>query len=143
MYMLDVVIKRQALTPREDYRTSGRRVMSTTTASRAEKPEGTMPTPLRTGESFLADLRAGERKVFVDGERISDPTRHPAFMNGARSLARLFDFAAAPENRERMTFTSPDTGGAGVALLPDPAHACGPARQAHRRGENGRSSRSA
>ncbi len=85
--------------------------MSTTTASRAEKPEGTMPTPLRTGESFLADLRAGERKVFVDGERISDPTRHPAFMNGARTIARLFDYAAAPENRDRMTFTSPDTGG--------------------------------
>jgi 4-hydroxyphenylacetate 3-monooxygenase len=67
--------------------------------------------PLRTGESFLADLRRGKRTVFVEGERVSDPTTHPAFRNGARALARLFDFAAAPENRDRMTYTSPDTGG--------------------------------
>ena len=68
-------------------------------------------TPLRTGESFLADLRAGERTIFVDGERVSDPTSHPAFRGAARTYARLFDYAAAPENRECMTYTSPDTGG--------------------------------
>jgi 4-hydroxyphenylacetate 3-monooxygenase len=67
--------------------------------------------PLRTGDSFLADLRRGGRAVFVDGERVGDPTAHPAFRNGAKTLARLFDHAAAPENRDRMTFTSPDTGG--------------------------------
>ena len=116
--------------------------MSTTTASRAEKPEGTMPTPLRTGESFLADLRAGERKVFVDGERISDPTRHPAFMNGARTIARLFDYAAAPENRDRMTFTSARYRRPGLALLPDSSLARGPPRQASWRRRNGPSTRS-
>jgi 4-hydroxyphenylacetate 3-monooxygenase len=68
-------------------------------------------TPLRTGESFLEDLRTSGRTIFVDGERISDPTKHPAFKNAARTYARLFDYAAAPENRDRMTFTSPDTGG--------------------------------
>jgi 4-hydroxyphenylacetate 3-monooxygenase len=68
-------------------------------------------TPLRTGDSFLADLRRVGRTVFVDGERVSDPTGHPAFKTAARTLARLFDYAAAPDNRDRMTFTSPDTGG--------------------------------
>ena len=67
-------------------------------------------TPLRTGAAFLADLRASERSVFVDGERIKDPTSHPAFREGARSVARLFDCAAAPENRELMTFEAPETG---------------------------------
>lgn len=67
-------------------------------------------TPMRTGASFLDDLRAGSRTIFVDGERVTDPTRHPAFREAARTYAGLFDYAAAPENRERMTYTSPDTG---------------------------------
>jgi 4-hydroxyphenylacetate 3-monooxygenase len=67
--------------------------------------------PLRTGASFLAELKARPRAIFVDGEKVTDPTSHPAFRGAARSLARLFDFAAAPENRELMTYVSPDTGG--------------------------------
>lgn len=65
---------------------------------------------LRTGQDFLSDLKQRPRAVYVDGERVSDPTTHPAFREGARSIARLLDFAAAPENRELMTFPSPDTG---------------------------------
>ena len=64
---------------------------------------------LRTGADYLESLRDG-RQIFVDGERVKDVTTHPAFAGGARSLANLFDMAAAPENRERMTFTSPKTG---------------------------------
>ncbi len=67
--------------------------------------------PLRTGESYLADLRASERTVFVEGDRVTNVVDHAAFKGAARTLAYLFDYAAAPENRERMTFTSPDTGG--------------------------------
>jgi 4-hydroxyphenylacetate 3-monooxygenase len=82
-----------------------------TTSTLSKETRHGSATPLRTGDSFLADLRRGGRTIFVDGERVSDPTAHPAFRNGARTLARLFDCAAAPENRDRMTFTSPDTGG--------------------------------
>jgi len=64
---------------------------------------------LRTGAEYLESLCDG-RQVFVDGEKVKDVTTHPAFAGGARSLANLFDLAAAPENRERMTFTSPKTG---------------------------------
>lgn len=67
--------------------------------------------PLRTGESFLAGLRLSERSVFVNGERVTNVVDHPAFSGGARTVASLFDYAAAPENRDRMTFVSPDTGG--------------------------------
>ncbi|MEW6645282.1 MAG: 4-hydroxyphenylacetate 3-hydroxylase N-terminal domain-containing protein [Pseudomonadota bacterium] len=66
---------------------------------------------LRRGDAFLADLKASGRTIFVDGERISDPTAHPAFRNAARTVAGLFDYAAADENRDVMTFISPDTGG--------------------------------
>jgi 4-hydroxyphenylacetate 3-monooxygenase len=82
-----------------------------TTPPLSKQAAGGTAAPLRTGESFLAGLRRGGRTVFVDGERVSDPTGHPAFKAGARTLARLFDYAADPDNRDRMTFTSPDTGG--------------------------------
>lgn len=65
---------------------------------------------LRGGEDFLSDLRRRRRSIYVDGEVVSNPADHPAFREGARSIARLFDFAAAPENRDTMTYRSPDTG---------------------------------
>jgi 4-hydroxyphenylacetate 3-monooxygenase len=64
---------------------------------------------LRTGAEYLRSLRDG-RQVFVDGEPVKDVTEHPAFRQAARSLARLFDIAAEPNMRERMTFASPKTG---------------------------------
>jgi 4-hydroxyphenylacetate 3-monooxygenase len=65
--------------------------------------------PLRTGADYLRALQDG-RHVFVEGERVADVTRHPAFREAARSVARLYDIVAAPENRELMTFPSPATG---------------------------------
>ncbi|MGD9846842.1 MAG: 4-hydroxyphenylacetate 3-hydroxylase family protein [Variibacter sp.] len=64
---------------------------------------------MRTGAEYLRSLNDG-RQVFVDGELVKDVTAHPAFREAARSIARLYDIGAAPENRERMTFTSPKTG---------------------------------
>ena len=64
---------------------------------------------LRTGSEYLRSLRDG-RLVFVDGEAVKDVTAHPVFRQAARSLAHLFDIAADPIMRERMTFASPKTG---------------------------------
>src|SRR3981081_859088 len=64
---------------------------------------------MRTGSEYLRSLNDG-RQVFVDGERVKDVTTHLAFREAVRSIARLFDIAAAPEMRERMTFPSPKTG---------------------------------
>src|SRR6266508_1698030 len=64
---------------------------------------------MRTGQDYLRSLNDG-RQVFVDGELVKDVTRHVAFREAARSIARLYDIAAAPDMRERMTFVSPNTG---------------------------------
>jgi len=64
---------------------------------------------MRSGEDYLRALKDG-RRVYADGERVKDVTTHPAFREAARSIARLFDIAAAPENRELMTYPSPRTG---------------------------------
>src|SRR5215475_4282665 len=64
---------------------------------------------LRTGAEFLRSLDDG-RQIFLEGERIGRVVEHPAFGGAARSIAKLFDIAAAPEMRERMTFPSPKTG---------------------------------
>jgi len=64
---------------------------------------------MRTGAEYLRSLDDG-RRVFIDGERVKDVTRHPAFRQAARSVADLFDIAADPSQRERMTFVSPKTG---------------------------------
>ena len=65
---------------------------------------------MRTGRQFLDDLKHRPRTVFVEGEKVKDPTSHPAFRGGAETMAGLFDFAAAPENRDLMTFVAPETG---------------------------------
>src|SRR5271154_702482 len=64
---------------------------------------------MRTGADYLRSLNDG-RRVFVDGESVKDVTAHPAFRQAARSVANLFDIAADPAQRERMTFPSPKTG---------------------------------
>src|SRR3954462_2962841 len=64
----------------------------------------------RTGADFLSDLRNKPRTVYVDGERVTNVAEHRAFRGGARSIAKLFDFAAAPENRDTMTFVPPEGG---------------------------------
>jgi 4-hydroxyphenylacetate 3-monooxygenase len=64
---------------------------------------------LRSGADYLRSLKDG-RHVYADGERVKDVTTHPAFREAAKSLAHLFDIAAAPENRELMTYPSPRTG---------------------------------
>ena len=64
---------------------------------------------LRTGAEYLKSLRDG-RRVYLDGVLVKDVTEHPALREAARSIARLYDIAAAPENRELMTYPSPATG---------------------------------
>ncbi|MCK1513169.1 4-hydroxyphenylacetate 3-hydroxylase [Bradyrhizobium sp. 190] len=64
---------------------------------------------LRTGRDYLQSLNDG-RQVFLDGELVKDVTKHPALSRAADSIAHLFDLAAEPSLRDRMTFASPKTG---------------------------------
>jgi 4-hydroxyphenylacetate 3-monooxygenase len=68
------------------------------------------PGGLRSGAQFLDALRSDGRQVYYDGGIVSDVTTHPAFREGARSLARLYDVASDPAHREVMTYPSPRTG---------------------------------
>jgi 4-hydroxyphenylacetate 3-monooxygenase oxygenase component len=65
-------------------------------------------TGARTGEQFLAGLRSDEREIWLEGEKITDPSAHPKLEGAARSLARLFDL----QHEDSATFLmdSPDAG---------------------------------
>src|ERR1700761_8659137 len=62
---------------------------------------------MKTGEEHIAGLR-DNRNVLIDGKRVDDVTTHPSFARVVGSVGRLFDFASAPENRELMTFETPN-----------------------------------
>jgi len=64
---------------------------------------------VKTGRDHLRSLRDG-RAVYIDAERVSDVTEHPAFRRSVRSACGLYDHQAAPANLETMTFASPTNG---------------------------------
>src|SRR5438067_2005562 len=63
---------------------------------------------MRSGDEYLRALRDRPRRVYVNGELVEDVASHPAFAGATRTVARLYDIANDPANRERMTFASPD-----------------------------------
>jgi 4-hydroxyphenylacetate 3-monooxygenase len=65
---------------------------------------------MRSGSDYLRSIKDDGRQVYIDGECVGDVTEHPAFREATRSIARLFDVAADPANRELLTYTSPKTG---------------------------------
>jgi 4-hydroxyphenylacetate 3-monooxygenase len=54
---------------------------------------------LRTGKEHLESLRDG-RVVYVGKERIDDVTTHPAFRNGARTMAAIYDAKCDPASTD-------------------------------------------
>src|SRR5262249_11687335 len=52
------------------------------------------PMTMRGGAAYVASLRDG-RAVFLDGERVDDVTKHPAFVEPIRKIAETDDRAAA------------------------------------------------
>jgi len=60
--------------------------------------------PARTGTEFLRGLK-GAREVWVESERVTDVTSHPAFAGAAHALAQVFDLQHQA---------------ADVCLMPDP-----------------------
>src|ERR671933_702677 len=65
-------------------------------------------TGARTGEQFLAGLRSDEREIWLEGEKITDPSAHPKLEGAARSLARLYDLHH--EDPDTFLMDSPDAG---------------------------------
>ena len=64
-----------------------------------------------TGEEYLESLRDG-REIWIYGEKVDDVTAHPAFRNGVRSVARLYDALHDPAHKDVLTVET-DTGNGG------------------------------
>ncbi len=64
---------------------------------------------MRTGSDFKEALRDG-RTVMLDGEKVDDVTKHPAFSGVVDTMAHLYDVAADPANRDLYTYASPSDG---------------------------------
>ncbi len=58
---------------------------------------------LRSGKDYLASLKDG-RRVLVGSERVGDVTAHPAFREGARMYAALYDMKADRARRDVFAF---------------------------------------
>ncbi|PYE53511.1 4-hydroxyphenylacetate 3-monooxygenase, oxygenase component [Deinococcus yavapaiensis] len=58
----------------------------------------------RTGQQFLAGLREHPPTLYIDGERVTDPTTHPKTRNVAHSLAELYDLQHDPQFRDVLTY---------------------------------------
>lgn len=72
-------------------------------------PQSQAARPMRSGADYVASIKQDGRQVFINGEAVKDVTSHPAFRGAVKSVARLYDIAAAPEHRALMTFQSPAT----------------------------------
>ena len=66
--------------------------------------------PARTGEEYVLGLKERPREVWIDGQRVTDVTAHPAFQNGIQSVAALYDMQNDPALLEEMPYSSPTTG---------------------------------
>ena len=75
----------------------------------AEPAAPTRTKPL-TGQEYIESLRDG-REIWIYGERVKDVTKHPAFRNTVRMLARLYD--ALHDERKNVLCTETDTGSGG------------------------------
>jgi 4-hydroxyphenylacetate 3-monooxygenase len=64
---------------------------------------------VKNGKTHIDSLRDG-RSIFIEGRRVNDVTTDPAFAKAVATAGSFYDFQAAPENIEAMTFRSPKTG---------------------------------
>jgi len=81
----------------------------------AQRPEttgsisGSKP---QTSAEYLDSLNDG-REVYIYGERVKDVTKHPAFRNTARMIARLYD-ALYDDKHKNKILVPTDTGNGGM-----------------------------
>lgn len=83
----------------------------TTTASPPSPAQALNGTRPMTGQEYLDSVR-DDREIYIHGERVRDVTTHPAFRNGARSVARLYDALHDPQADAALRVPT-DTGNGG------------------------------
>jgi 4-hydroxyphenylacetate 3-monooxygenase len=77
------------------------------------RPEDVIGSNIRPydGDEYIQSLRDG-RTVYIDGEKVTDVTTHPAFRNSVRSISRLYDALHDPHTKDALTCPT-DTGSRG------------------------------
>ena len=63
----------------------------------------------KDGKAYLSSLR-DDRSIYIDGRKVVDVTTDDCFRGVVGTAASLYDYQAAPENLEQMTFPSPSSG---------------------------------
>lgn len=63
----------------------------------------------KDGKAYLSSLR-DNRTIYIDGRKVTDVTTDSSFRGAIASAASLYDYQAASENLEQMTFPSPTSG---------------------------------
>ncbi|AEB12004.1 4-hydroxyphenylacetate 3-monooxygenase, oxygenase component [Marinithermus hydrothermalis] len=64
----------------------------------------------RTGQEYIEALKENPPNLWIKGEKVEDPTTHPAFKGVVQSMARLYDMQHDPQYKEVLTYTSPTSG---------------------------------
>ena len=64
---------------------------------------------IRTGDEYSSSIRNG-REVWINGERVTDVTTHPAFKPVVDIRARICDMAHEDATLDVMTYVDPETG---------------------------------
>ena len=65
--------------------------------------------PAKNGILYLEGLRAHPKDLWLEGEKVTDVTRHVAFSRSADSIASLYDMQYDSSVAEEMTFNLDDT----------------------------------
>jgi 4-hydroxyphenylacetate 3-monooxygenase len=60
---------------------------------------------MRNGTDYLKSLKSRRSSTYIGGEPVDDVIGHPAFCNGARAVAKLYDLTADRSNAEELTFS--------------------------------------
>jgi 4-hydroxyphenylacetate 3-monooxygenase len=64
---------------------------------------------IRTGDEYRESIRDA-REVWIDGERVTDVTTHPALKPIVDARARIYDLAHEPATRDVMSYVDAETG---------------------------------
>ena len=64
---------------------------------------------IRNGDEYRASIRDG-REVWMNGERVTDVTAHPAFRPLVDARARIYDMAHDPATSDLMSYQDADSG---------------------------------
>ena len=70
----------------------------------------------RTGQEYIDGLR-DDRELYVNGERVRDVTRYPAFQGVIREMAKLYDRQHEEAYKALLTYPSPTSNEAGQYLV--------------------------